>query len=84
MFKIVSLVALGAAAVSANFLNDLRVLQFSDTNTPFSTACTASTTAETCTQAGYCCATVTRLAYTTGATATNFPNINSCVPAEIH
>lgn len=77
MFKSVLLVALGFAAASANFLSvDIeRYLQVTNATT-VNTACTRSTTAETCTQSGYCCATVTR-----NGTALN----NSvCLPAEFH
>ena len=84
MFKIVSLVALGAAAVSANFLENLRNLQtYTDTNQGFSVPCTYNNASETCSSTpGYCCAKTTKQAYPAGSTPVLLTNSYSCVPAE--
>jgi hypothetical protein len=77
MFKTATILALGFA-VAAAFERDLQG-QIASVSTNFTTACSRTTT-ETCTAAGYCCASVTR----NGTAASTNTTAGLCVPAEFH
>ena len=85
MFKILSLVILGAATVSATFLESERVLQMSGLmyfpNT--TTSCVLNTTGESCTATNFCCAKISRTVYnaTSNTTTTTNTTTWSCLPA---
>lgn len=85
MFKITTFAAIGAVA-SASFLTSERDLHSTFANGPgYSSACTFSSTAETC-NAGQniCCARITRMS---GGVVSNFTATTTpfaCVPAELN
>jgi len=84
MFKIATFAAIGAVA-TATFLETERNLDATFGNSAgFNSACTYSTTGETCTVAGTCCARITRMS---GGVVSNFTAITTpfaCVPAELN
>jgi len=61
MFKIATLAAIGAVVASATFLETERNLDSTISGSVgYNAACTFSSTAETCTTAGTCCARITK------------------------
>lgn len=80
MFKFTALLALGFAAVSANFLTeDFRFLQSNVTTVTIGATCNRGS-AESC-GTGYCCSAVTRNG--TAVTGTN-TTVGICAPAEFN
>ena len=85
MFKIATLAAIGAAVASATFLETVRNLDSTVSGSAgYNAACTFSSTAETCTTAGTCCAKITKM---TAGVVSNFTAVATpfaCVPAEVN
>ena len=78
MFKSATLLVIGLACVSAQFLSfEDRLLQAVNA-TSITTTCARGST-ETCTQSGYCCAGITKNGTAPASTATGL-----CIPAEFN